>query len=815
MQRLGLWLRWSFRDLRGRWALVLAIGLVIAIGTGVNAGLGSMKSWRIASNDASYAALRSHDVEISLTEGTAAPPGALARLVGETPGANQVSGVEERLRIPTQVEVRRPGEEPLLVPAEVIGAPLGPRGPRIDGVYAESGRALRATDEGRSVAVLERSFATRYDLPASGRLRLSGGHVLHYAGIGASPEFFLVTRPGGGEFGGAEAQFAAVFTGLRTAQQIGGDRVVNDAVLRLGAGADPQAVRHRLEQALQKQGFSGKVTTLSEETAHRILYKDAEGDQEMFDIFGLLILAGAVLAAFNLATRSVEAQRREIGIGMALGVPPRELAIRPLLLGVQIALVGTLFGLVLGLAMGEIFRGVLEDLLPLPVMRTPFEASVFLRAALLGLLLPILATAIPVWRGLRQTPVQAIRVGFRSASGSGIAGLGKHLRLPGSSVAQLPLRNVLRAPRRTLLTVLGLGAVLSVLVSFMGLIDSFTATVDRSEAEVAKGNPRRITVSLAGVESDRAAKRIAARAPGVAQAEPRLVLPVGFSAPGGERFDGFVTLLSFSSPIWAPTIESGRPPARGEAGIVIAEKAAQDLGASVGDQISVRLPSLGGGRSGVTKVSLTVVGLHPDPFRTYAYMDRGVAAAAGFGGRANQVAITPAPGVSSERVARSLFGDPAVASVEEATATTQFVRERLDDFVGVLRLIEGFALALALLIAFNSSSISIDERRRENATMLAFGVPAARAMRLAVAESVIGGALGTLVGIAGGYLLTSYVVNSTLPDTIPDLGMLTRIAAGSVLVAAGVAIAAVALAPLLSARRIRRMDIPSTLRVVE
>jgi putative ABC transport system permease protein len=45
--------------------------------------------------------------------------------------------------------------------------------------------------------------------------------------------------------------------------------------------------------------------------------------------------------------------------------------------------------------------------------------------------------------------------------------------------------------------------------------------------------------------------------------------------------------------------------------------------------------------------------------------------------------------------------------------------------------------------------------------------------------------------------------------------MLTRIAAGSVLVAAGVAIAAVSLAPLLSARRIRRMDIPSTLRVVE
>lgn len=813
VSRLGLWLRWSLRDLRARWALVLAIGMVIAIGTGVNAGLGSMESWRIASNDASYAALRSHDVEVSLTKGTTAPPGALTRLAHDVPRSAGVSEVEERLRVPTQVEVPRTGAEPLLVPAEVIGAPLGPGGPVIDGVYAESGRSLRVTDEGRPVAVLERSFAAYQDLPPRGRLRISGGHRLGYVGLGASPEFFLVTRPGGGEFGGAEANFAAIFTGLRTAQRLSGGRVVNDAVLRLGAGADPQAVRRQLELALRGAGLSGEVTTRGEETAHRILYKDAEGDQEMFDIFGLLILAGAALAAFNLATRIVEAQRREIGIGMALGVPPRELAIRPLLLGVQIALAGTVLGLALGLLMGEIFRGVLEDLLPLPVMRTPFELSVFIRAALLGLLLPILATAIPVWRGLRQTPVQAIRVGFRSASGSGIARLGRHLRLPGSSIAQLPLRNVLRAPRRTLLTVLGLGAVLSVLVSFLGLIDSFRATVDRSEAEVVKTDPHRITVGLSRFEPVEAALRTA-RVPGVARAEPRLVLPVGFSSPEGEGFDGSLTLLSFSSRIWSPTISQGEAPPAGQAGIVISEKAASDLGVSVGDRITVRLPKLRGSRFRDAGVSLRVSGLHPDPFRTFAYMDRG-AAAAGFGGLANQIALTPKPGVSEEKIARRLFGSPAVASVEEATATTRFVRERIDDFVGVLRLIEGFALALALLIAFNSSSIGIEERRRENATLLAFGVPPARAMRLAVLESVISGALGTLAGIAGGYLLVSYVVESTLPDTIPDLGMVTHIAAGSLLVAVAVSLLAVASAPLLSARRIRRMDIPGTMRVVE
>ncbi len=810
------WLRWSLRDLRSRWVLVVAIGLVLAIGTGVYGGLGSMKDWRIASNDASYEALHAHDVEISLTEGTSAPAGALTRLARGIPAAGEVAATAERLRVPTQIEVRLPGGESLLSPAEVVGSPLGPEGPTIDGVYASEGRGLRAADEGRPVAVLERGFAAYHDLAARGTLRLPGDRHLRYVGVGGSPEYFVVTRPGGGEFGGAEAQFAVVFTSLRTAQGIaGGGAVVNDAVLRLGPGGDRRLVKRQLERALAGAGLSGEVTTLAEDTGHRVLYQDAAGDQQMFDVFAFLILAGAALAAFNLATRIVEAQRREIGIGMALGVPPRRLAIRPLLLGVQIAVVGTVLGLALGLAMGDVFRGVLEDLLPLPVMRTPFEPAVFVRAAVVGLVLPIAATAIPVWRGLRQEPIDAIRVGFRAARGSGVAGLAKRLRLPGSSLAQMPLRNALRAPRRTLLTVLGIGAVLSVLVAFMGMIDSFNATVDRSEAEIAAGNPGRLVVSLDGFHGDRAARRIVERTPGVAAAEPQLRLPITLSAPGAEPFAGAVTLLDFPSRIWSPTITSGSAPSPGRAEAVISEKAASDLGVGVGDQVTIAYPRRQGAGYTEATARVRVSGLHPDPFRTFVYMDRSVAALAGLPSIANQVSATPRPGASDTQIARTLFGVPAVASVERATATTEFVRDRLGDFVGILRLIEGFALALALLIAFNSSAIGIDERRRENATMLAFGVTSGRTVALAVAESLVAGILGTLAGLAGGYLVTSWVVNQTLPETLPDLGLLIKIAPGSLLVAAVVGIASVALAPLLSARRIRRMDVPSTLRVME
>ena len=365
-------------------------------------------------------------------------------------------------------------------------------------------------------------------------------------------------------------------------------------------------------------------------------------------------------------------------------------------------------------------------------MRTPFEFGVFARAAVIGLVLPIVATAIPVWRGLRLTPVEAIRVGFRSARGSGAAALAKRLRLPGSSVAQMPLRNALRAPRRTLMTVLGIGAVLSVLVAFMGLIDSFVATVDRSEAEVAQGNPDRIVVSLDGFQRARTATRVVATAPGVAASEPQLTLPARLSAPGADGFQGSVTLLDFSGPIWAPTIASGahagarpsrnrdlrkggeRPRRRGR-------RPDRDL-----------LPAAPGIR--LHRGERQGAGERPAPrpvphLRLHGSLCCRIRRVPG---RRQPGLGHPGAGGARRSDCTCALSHPSVASVERATAATQFVRERLDDFIGVLRVIEGFALALALLIAFNSSAISIDERRRENATMLAFGVTSAKAMVLAV-----------------------------------------------------------------------------------
>ena len=171
----------------------------------------------------------------------------------------------------------------------------------------------------------------------------------------------------------------------------------------------------------------------------------------------VLILAGAAFAAFNLTGRIVEAQRREIGIGMALGVPRRRLAIRPLLVGAEVALArASCFGVGVGLVVGVGMGSVLQALLPAARLAVPVPAwRLRCAAPRSASRCPFVATAFPVWRAVRVPPVDAIRTGVLSAKSSGLAPLLARVPLPGRTTAQMPFRNVLRAPRRTLMTVLG------------------------------------------------------------------------------------------------------------------------------------------------------------------------------------------------------------------------------------------------------------------------------------------------------------------------------------------------------------------------
>lgn len=816
MRRLLFWLRWSGRDLRSRWVQVAAIALIIALGSGFYSGLTSTSEWRRNSYDASYLASHMYDLRMTLATGSYLSADQLRSIVAGIPSSGQVEGSGVRLVGPVQVDASTAGRT-IIVPASLVGLDLGAATGEVSTLSVSEGRALTTADDGAAVVVLDPHVAQFYDLPPSGTVTLSGGRQLEYVGLGMTPEFFVAMDASGHP--ASAGSFADLFTSLATAQSVLGlEGQANDLVLRLAPGADAAQVQAEVDQALAAADPSvGHTwTTGAADPGRTQLYNAVSSTQRLYTLFAALLLAGAAFGAFNLIARIVESQRREIGVAMALGTPRSRIAIRPLLLGLEVAVLGAVLGVAVGLGVDALFGNILRQFLPLPVWDTSFQVGAFLRGALLGVVLPFVAVVIPVWAAVRVQPIDAIRTSAASARGVGLSPWLARLRLPGRSLSQMPFRNVLRSPRRSVLTVLGIAATITVLVALLGMVDSFQATIDASRNVFVAGNDRAIVTLDRFRAVDDPEVQAILRSPGVDRSATEIQV-LGAVKEGDTSLDVVLSSFELQGFVWPLPISRGSSvDPTGAPGIVLTTRAAENLGVAPGDTVTLHHPQRQGTSYAFVDSPVTVVGTTPLPLRYLAYMDASTGdALMQLQGLTNVVVVTPAPGVSSDQLQRSLYALPGVGSVQMPSAIVDAVSKQLGEVLGILRIVDAALLLLTALIAFNSTSINLDERAREQATMFAFGVPVGSVLAVAVTESVVTGLLGIGLGILAGRGVLTWMITVMLPDIVPDLGIVNHLALATVATALVLGLLAVTLAPLLSRRRLARMDVPSTLRVME
>ncbi len=814
MRQFGFLIRWSGRDLRARWVQVGVIALIIALGSGLYSGLSSTSAWRRHSYDASYAATHPYDLRLTLATGSYLPAATLAALPRQIPEATQVDAASPRLTGPIQVDAST-ADATIIVPGQLTGVDLSGAGGSVSLLTAVTGRNLGADDAGRPVVLLDPHMARFYGLPDTGQITISGNRSVEYVGQGFPPDGFLVIAQTGHE--ASAADFAPVVTSIETAQDILGlPGQANDLVIRLAPGADPAVVRDQVDAAMAVAAptVGYRWTTGEEDPARVILYHGVDSTQKLYTIFAVMLLAGAAFGAFNLTVRIVEAQRREIGVAMAMGTPPTRIAVRPLLLGLEVALLGAVLGVGVGLLVAHLFGGVLRGALPLPVWHTPLQVDVFLQGMALGLVVPLVAVAVPVWSAVRVAPIDAIRTTAVSARGVGLAPRLARLHLPGSSVAQMPVRNVLRSPRRSLLTALGIAATMTVLVALLGLVDSFHATIGVARTVISNSSGDRALVALDHFSLVDDPQVTAIRSSPVVDRSTTDIQVIGsVSSPSGS-FDAVLEVIDLESGIWTPPLVSGSV---GDGpGVVLATKAAADLHVRPGDEVTLHHPQ----RQGTTSYTFVdsqvkVLGLTSLPLRFFVFMDSSGADLMNLQGTTNLLTVTRADGVPPDEFTRTLYELPGVGSVTSPATTVRAISKQLDELLGILRIVDGALVIIAALIAFNSTAINVDERAREQATMLAFGLPMRSVMAVTVVESVITGLAGTIVGILGGRIVLTWIVTRLIPEVVPDIGVTNHLAWPTVALALALGVLAVTLAPMLSYRRLSHMDIPSTLRVME
>lgn len=790
--------------------LVLAIATVIALGSGLYAGLGSTTVWRRHSLDATFSRLHVEDIRVSLLSGETVDPLALLAAVRKA-GGSLVSEAEARLVVSVPASFLRGGST-LGAAGILVGAAVRPS---IDRWALTRGRALHASDAGRAVALLDTHFAHARQLPPAGTVTLGGRLHLRYVGLALSPEY-LSTQVTSGEAVEGPATRAVLFTSLATAQALAGlPGRANDAVIRVRPGANVERLAAEMPKRLAAAlpGTAATVTAFRSTPETRALYEEITSEQRIYTVIALLTMLGAGFAAFNLTRRLVESQRREIGISMSLGVPNGRIVIRPFLFAAEITVIGATLGIAVGWAVAIWVLSVIRAQQPLAVWTTPFQLHLFVEGCLLALAVPIAASAYPIWRAVRVQPVDALVPPHLLAGRHRLGRAFRSLRIPGTITIQAPPRRILRAPTRSLLTICALALVIAPLLAALGATDSTRATVDAGERFLAGARGERLFVDLTTYQpSDSPLIRAVSHTPGVVRAAGGINIG-GYLSNWSGPIAVSISMVGLHDPVSAPPeVVARHLPSEG---IIISAKAAHDLHVRLGDTVTLSHPLRIGRAFTFVDSRLPVTAIDSSPYRFVAYMDIAEAKLMGLAGLVNTLKVEPRRGTSATSLQATLSSLPGVASVlptAELSETTRDTLALIDRLFVVLQVVIGL---LAFLVAFNTSNLATEERRRENATMFAFGTTIGTVLAMAVAESLILGGAGVGLGLGFGTAVLEWIIATVFPAAVPELTVHAATTAGSYLLTVLIGVAASAAAPVFTVNKLRKMSIPDALRYVE
>ena len=165
-------------------------------------------------------------------------------------------------------------------------------------------------------------------------------------------------------------------------------------MLRARAGADPEAVRGRLEHE------NPRVTLISTASAIRQVDERLRYFRQIAAVLGSVSLLVGFLLVTTLVTVSVNERLGEIAVLRAIGVSRVHVVQQVLIETAVLSLGGTLLGLGLGLATARWLNGILIAMpgLPAGIEFFRFQADAAWRALGLLALAAIAAAAYPSWR---------------------------------------------------------------------------------------------------------------------------------------------------------------------------------------------------------------------------------------------------------------------------------------------------------------------------------------------------------------------------------------------------------------------------------
>lgn len=727
--------RKAVRDLlAARWRS-LSIVVTIAVGVGVTSGSQMSVQTLLDTRDAILDECAGADLEIRF----------LPEDPGLLPDLGAVDGVRAsaaRLVFPAAMErVGRTGER---IAAQAIF--LDRANPAVDRLIVRSGSALDERDT--SGVVLEEGFARSQGIAPGDSVMLTIGQARYAScvrGLAVSSEHMTAsTDPE--SFIPQKGSLAVAFANLdRIAGRVG-FRMVNSLLVRCEAGASRDSVRDAL---LSRMGSFEIEEVIPRE--RRFAYRFIETDLNALRIYApaiALTLGGlSMLTAFLTFRRMVFMQSREIGTLRALGASRRRILSMYAFSAAVLGLSGVAMAVLPAVLIRDAFASIYGGAIGIPRIDRHFYIGMFVVPAVPALAGSVAAVLLPVVGLLRRATASTIRDVERApARVTPFLARLLDLTAPMRITARWALRNLIRRPALTAMTVLVLATALGVAVAYR---ISARSMIETARAACAHEHWDLSVDFLHPVYPEEMEGLLALA--GIERAEPFLSIGVDIEAGNGAREPASLLGVDMRSPMRDIALRSGRIPADGGADdVILSPDLARRLDVGPGDRILLR-------QWGREPVAVTVAGVAKDIVlnRVLAPLED----VRRWSGREEQsgglFVSAQSGGAGPDRDAiRAL---PFVGSVIERRELQRAVLALLDEVFGIVRITEAISVGIALLFLLTSLNLAALERAAEYATLRSLGCDPPRLRGIVRTEGLAVAAVAAAASVPVGFAVSIYL----------------------------------------------------------
>lgn len=496
---------------------------------------------------------------------------------------------------------------------------------------------------------------------------------------------------------------------------------------------------------------------------------DAERIGKVGEVFPLIFFVIAALICLTTMTRMVEEQRGLIGTLKALGYSNFAVTSRFMLY----ALLATVFGSVTGGILGcKFFPWVIINAykilyINLYTIKTPMNAYYIVTASLIAVAVVLLATFIACYKECLSVPATLMRP---RAPKKGkrvllerIPFIWKRLSFSNKST----VRNLLRYKKRLFMTIFGISGCMGLLLVGFGLKDSINVIDENQYKELTMYDFDLTLNQVASKEAATAGFEALDNSDNVGEYFEMFEMGLKVSNSNGDKekegyirvpkdiskFEEFFTLRD------RKTKEEYK--LRNEE-VVINEKLAKLLDVKEGDNIILNIGE-------TNKVEVKVANICENYLMHYVYMTPELYKEMYEKEPVyNKIYARFAKGkdINTDDMSTWILEQEAFTSVTFVEDTMEGLTNMIDSLDTVVIVLIISAGGLAFLVLYNLNNISIEERRKELATLKVLGFYDGEVSAYVLRENIIITMLGIGVGVLVGRIMHTFVISTCEIDMV-------------------------------------------------